>query len=63
MKVRQLINILKEEDPDTEIRLAVDEDCNATYPIMNVTIDENSKKIILIPDEFLHNINLCKKFN
>lgn len=63
MKVRQLINILKEEDPDIEIRLAVDKDCNATYPIMNVIIDENNKKIILIPDEFLHNINLCKKFN
>ena len=52
MKVRQLLNILQEEDPDTEIKLAIDEDCNTTYPVLSVIHKENDTIIVLIPNEF-----------
>lgn len=52
MKIKHLINILKEEDPEIEVKIAINEDCDATYPIMKVQIDENNKKVTLIPDEF-----------
>lgn len=52
MKIRQLINILQEEDPNAEIKLAIDEDCNATYPVLNVILQENDTVIVLIPNEF-----------
>lgn len=55
MKVRQLINILQEDDLDAEVRIAIDEDCNATYPIMNLLLNNESKEVILIPNEFNEN--------
>ena len=50
MKIKQLFNILQEEDPEIEVKIAIDEDCNAIYSIMNVQINENG--VILIPNEF-----------
>lgn len=52
MKVRQLINILQEEDPDLEVKIANDEDCNEIYSIHNIVISDNNTIVILIPNEF-----------
>lgn len=51
MKVRQLINILQEEDPNAEVKLLKSETDNCTYPIERVYMDENDTVFVLVPDD------------
>lgn len=52
MKVRQLINILALEDQDLEVKIAIDENCNEIFPILNVISTNNDTEIVIVPNEF-----------
>lgn len=52
MKVRHLFSILQEENPDLDVKIANDEECNEIFHIKNIIVSDDNSTVIIIPDEF-----------
>lgn len=51
MKIKQLIDLLQEEDPNAEVKLLKGGNDRITYPVQRVYMDENDTIVVLVPQD------------